>query len=270
MTRTQTKEINIDTSLDGFIRSQRVKIEEGSSFNKHPRGATMIDTTKAHPLVVDRETWQAARNSLLGLEKVETRLRDAVAASRRRLPMTEVADYTFQGENGPVTFMDLFANRSQLIVHHFMFDPSWEQGCAFCSDDADNAVPDLAHFQPYDISFVRISRVPIGKLLAYSKRMGWSLPCFSAYECTFNQDWGWTTQGGEVSGFSVYLHMEGKPYLTYQTKARGVEPMSSIAGHLDITPYGRQEKWQEVPPGWPQDDTFTKLRRHDEYEQESK
>lgn len=230
----------------------------------------MIDTTKAHPPIVDRETWQTARENLLGLEKVETRLRDAIAASRRRLPMTEVANYRLEGLDGPVTFIDLFAGRSQLIVHHFMFDPTWDQGCAFCSDDADNCVPHLAHFQPYDISFVRISRAPIGKLLAYSKRMGWSVPWFSSHDCTFNQDWGWTVQGGEVSGFSVYLQMEGKPYLTYQTKARGVELMSSIAGHLDIAPYGRQEKWQEVPPGWPQDDTFTKLRRHDEYEQDSK
>jgi predicted dithiol-disulfide oxidoreductase (DUF899 family) len=228
----------------------------------------MIDTSKAHPPIVDRESWQAARVGLLSLEKVATHLQDVVAAARRRLPMTEVQNYTFQSEHGPVTFMDLFANRSQLIVHHFMFDPSWEQGCAFCSDDADNCVPHLAHFQPYDIRFVRISRAPLDKLLAYSRRMGWSVPWFSSHDCTFNQDWGWTKpQGGEVSGFSVYLQLEGKPYLTYQTRARGVEILSSIAGHLDITPYGRQETWQEVPPGWPQDDSFTKIRRHDEYEQ---
>ncbi len=208
----------------------------------------MIDTTKAHPPVVDRETWQSARDGLLGLEKVETRLRGAVAASRRRLPMTEVQNYTFESQDGPVTLIDLFGGRSQLIVHHFMFDPTWNQGCAFCSDDADNCVPHLAHFQPYDISFVRVSRAPIAKLLAYSERMGWSVPWFSSHDCTFNQDWGWTRpQGGEESGFSVYLQMEGKPYLTYQTKARGVELMSSIAGHLDITPYGRQAGPKTMP-----------------------
>lgn len=86
-----------------------------------------------------------------------------------------------------------------------------------------------------------------------------------------HQDWGWTgPQGGERSGFSVYLQVDGTPYLTYLIKDRGVELMSSIAGLLDITPYGRQEKWQEVPPGWPQDDTFTKIRRHDEYERAGK
>lgn len=227
----------------------------------------MIDTAHAHPPIVDREAWTAARDALLPLEKAGTRVLDAIAAQRRRLPMTEIENYTFEGEGGPVTFLELFAGRSQLIVHHFMFDPAWAQGCAFCSDDADNAVPHLAHFAPYDISFVRLSRAPIEKLLAYSARMGWTVPWYSSGGTTFNQDWGWTRPGGgEVSGFSVYLQLEGRPYLTYRTEARGVELLSSIAGHLDLTPYGRQEAWQDVPAGWPQDDTFTKIKRHDEYD----
>ncbi|GGR20107.1 DUF899 domain-containing protein [Deinococcus ruber] len=227
----------------------------------------MIDTALAHPPIVSREQWTQARDALLPLEKAETRLRDAVAAQRRRLPMTEVANYTFMGKDGPLSFLDLFAGRSQLIVHHFMFEPAWEQGCVFCSDDADNAVPHLSHFGPYDISFVRLSRAPIEKLTAYSARMGWSVPWVSAHDCTFNQDWGWTRPGGgEVSGFSVYLQLDGRPYLTYRTEARGTEPMSSIAAHLDITPYGRQETWQDVPTGWPHHDTFTRTKRHDEYD----
>ncbi len=227
----------------------------------------MIDTSKAHPPIVTRETWNDARNALLPLEKAETRLRDAVAVQRRRLPMTEVENYTFTGEDGPTTLLELFAGRSQLILHHFMFDPAWEQGCPFCSDDADNCVPHLAHFGPYDISFTRVSRAPIEKLLAYSERMGWNVPWVSSYDCTFNQDWGWTgPDGGEGSGFSVYLQLNEKPYLTYLTRNRGVELLSSIAGHLDIAPYGRQEFWQEVPAGWPQADAFSKIRRHDEYE----
>ncbi len=227
----------------------------------------MIDTSQAHPPVVDRDQWDRARDDLLSLEKVETRLRDAIAAARRRLPMTEVPNYSLDGPDGPITFMDLFAGRSQLIVHHFMFSPTWNQGCAFCSDDADNCVPHLAHFQPYDISFVRMSRAPIEKLQAYSARMGWTVPWYSSGVSTFNGDWGWTNEkGGEVSGFSVYLQLNGRPHLTYLTRARGVELMSSIAGHLDITPYGRQETWQDVPPGWPQAEAFTKIRRHDEYE----
>jgi predicted dithiol-disulfide oxidoreductase (DUF899 family) len=227
----------------------------------------MIDTTKAHPPIVDFTTWQKSREELLSLEKIATRLTDTIGAARRRLPMTEIKNYTFMGKDKEINFTDLFAGRSQLIVHHFMFDPNWNQGCVACSDDADNCTPHLAHLAPYDISFVRISRASIEKLLAYNKRMGWSVPWVSSHDCSFNQDYGWTNeQGGEVSGFSAYLQLNGKPYLTYLTKGRGIELMSSIAGLLDITPYGRQEKWQEVPSGFPQEDTFSKLRRHDEYE----
>lgn len=226
----------------------------------------MLDTNQAHPAIVDREHWQQHRDALLPLEKAATRLQDAIAAQRRRLPMAEVPNYTLQGEDGPVTLLSLFAGRSQLIVHHFMFHPDWQAGCAFCSDDADNAIPHLAHLAPYDISLVRVSRASIEKLLAYSGRMGWNVPWYSSLNSTLNQDWGWTNEKGqEASGFSVYLQLDGKPYLTYQLQDRGVELLSSIAGHLDITPYGRQEKWQDVPAGWPQDDTFSKTRRHDEY-----
>lgn len=224
----------------------------------------MIDTSIAHPEIVDRHRWHQARATLLPLEKAETLLRDAVAAQRRRLPMTEIDNYTFMGKEGPVTLLELFGGRSQLIIHHFMFDPAWDQGCAFCSDDADNSVPHLAHFEPYDISFVRISRAPIDKLLAYSARMGWTVPWVSSQDCRFNQDWGWTGNG-ECAGFSVYLQLDARPYLTYSTRERGVELLSSLAGHLDISPYGRQEGWQDVPAGWPQADAFTKIKRHDEY-----
>ncbi len=226
----------------------------------------MIDTTKAHPPVVDRATWEEKRSELLPKEKEATRLLDALAAQRRRLPMTEVPNYTLTGEDGPVGFIDLFAGRSQLVVHHFMFHPDWAAGCPSCSDDADNAVPHLAHLGPYDLSLVRVSRAPTEKLLAYSGRMGWAVPWYSSFESTFNQDWGWTDpQGGEAPGFSVYLQLGGKPYLTYRTQGRGVEGLSSIAGYLDVAPYGRQERWQDVPEGWPQADVFTKVRRHDEY-----
>lgn len=229
----------------------------------------MIDTTKAHPPIVDRATWEEQRSALLPKEKAATRQLDEVAALRRRLPMTEIPNYTFMSQDGPVQFIDLFAGRSQLIIHHFMFRPDWTAGCPSCSDDADNAIPHLAHFGPYDLSLVRVSRAPIEKLTAYSNRMNWHVPWYSSLHSTFNQDWGWTTdQEQEVPGFSVYLQVHGRPYLTYRTQGRGVEILSSIAGHLDIAPYGRQEKWQDVPAGWPQDDVFAKIRRHDEYAEE--
>nr|WP_280527596.1 DUF899 family protein [Deinococcus humi] len=120
------------------------------------------------------------------MEKIATRLRGVVAAERRRLPMTPVENDTFMGDSGPVKLIDLFAGRSQLIVHHFMFSPAWDQGCPCCSDAADNAILHLAHLRPDDISFVRISRAPIEKLQAYSTRMGWTVPWVSTHDTTYN------------------------------------------------------------------------------------
>ncbi|GGJ46715.1 DUF899 domain-containing protein [Deinococcus roseus] len=207
----------------------------------------------AHPPIVDRETWQQTRSSLLKLEKASTRMQDAIAAQRRRLPMTRVDNYAFQGNAGPVTLVDLFQNRSQLIVHHFMFHPDWTAGCPHCTHFAENGTPHLTDLARGDASFVRISRAPIEKLLAYQQQKGWSTPWCSSFESTFNQDWGWTSaDGGEVPGISVFMLQDGVPHLTYSTSGRGVESLSSFFGYMDLLPYGRQESWQDVPPGWPQ------------------
>ncbi|PYE50447.1 DUF899 family protein [Deinococcus yavapaiensis] len=213
----------------------------------------MIDTTQARPPVVDLDTWRRARTELLTLEKVATRLTDSVAAQRRRLPMTPVPNYTFTGKDGSITLAELFEGRPQLIVHHFMFHPDWDAGCPSCTHFAENATPHRAHLKAMDANFVRVSRAPIGKLLAYARRKGWNTPWYSSYETNFNQDWGWTDpDGNEGPGLSVYLLLDGQPHLTYVTTGRGVEAMSSYFGYADLLPYGRQELWQQVPPGWPQ------------------
>src|SRR4051794_4081391 len=74
------------------------------------------------PPVVDRATWQAARNELLAREKAHTREGDAIAAARRRLPMVEV-DGTAEvvGTDGPVPFLELFRGRDELLVYHSMW-----------------------------------------------------------------------------------------------------------------------------------------------------
>lgn len=105
----------------------------------------MIDATTAHPPIVDRAAWTTAREGL-PLEKAETHLRNAVAARRRRLPLTVIGNDVFAGAHGPVTLLDLFAGRSQLILHHFMFGPAWNEGCWSCSKTADNYMPHPAHF----------------------------------------------------------------------------------------------------------------------------
>lgn len=224
---------------------------------------TITDSTPK-PRIVDRHEWERARADLLTAEKEETRVKDRVSAARRRLPMVEVGEYTFTGTDGPVSLVELFGGAHQLIVQHFMFDPDWDAGCPSCSNLADYVGP-LAHLRAHDIAFARISRAPIGALTAYNDRMGWAPIWVSSSDSTFNRDFGWTDDRGEIPGVSVYLRDGDHVYQSYSTTGRGVEPLSAFSGYLDITPYGRQEDWEDSPEGWPQEAPGTGLRRHDEY-----
>ncbi|MEH0108606.1 DUF899 family protein [Tersicoccus sp. MR15.9] len=225
----------------------------------------MTTTAPALPEIVDRDTWEQRRQDHLEREKAWTRLGDEVSAARRRLPMTPMPAYTFDGPDGPVTLLELFAGRRQLIVQNFMFDPAWDAGCPSCSNLADN-VPHLAHFGPYDIAWARISAAPVEKLTAYSRRMGWTVPWVSSGNSGYNRDWGWTRDDGEYPGVSFYVRDGQDVYLTFATEGRGVEPLSALAGYLDRTVWGRQKDWEDSPPGWPQTESFMRNRRHDEYD----
>ena len=126
------------------------------------------------PKIVARDEWLAARKTLLAKEKAFDRERDALSAERRALPMVKVdKSYVFDDAKGKVTLRDLFEGRPQLIVYHFMFDPSWEAGCKSCSLLADTFDGASVHLPARDTSFVAISRAPLAKLEAFKKRMGW-------------------------------------------------------------------------------------------------
>src|ERR1700720_4989091 len=128
------------------------------------------------PAVVSREKWLSARTAFLAKEKEFTRLRDELSRERRELPWEGVdKKYVFEGSNGKQSLPELFEGRKQLIVYHFMFDPSWEEGCKSCSFWADNFNGIDIHLEHRDTSFLAISRAPYEKLNAYKKRMGWSL-----------------------------------------------------------------------------------------------
>ncbi|MDQ3654122.1 MAG: DUF899 domain-containing protein [Chloroflexota bacterium] len=226
----------------------------------------MITKTQALPPVVSREDWDVARKRLLDQEKALTRLKDAVSAQRRRLPMVEVdAGYTFEGQDGPVTLLDLFDGRPQLILQHFMFGTDWEEGCVGCSMMADHIGP-LVHLHARGTSFAMVSRAPIGKLLAYRERMGWDLPWYSSAGTTFNDDFHVTVDGEEQSGISTFLRDGDRVYHTWQTGGRGVEVIINALHYLDLTPYGRQEMWEDSPNGWPQSDPDGWWQRHDRYD----
>jgi predicted dithiol-disulfide oxidoreductase (DUF899 family) len=221
------------------------------------------------PTVVSEAEWQAARERLLAKEKEATRARDALAAERRRLPMVEIEkEYVFDGPDGEASLLDLFEGRRQLVLYHFMFAPGVEgwpsAGCSGCSMFVDN-VGNLAHLHARDTSFALVSRAPVPQIEAYRERMGWTVPWFSSDRNDFNADFGLSTDRGETFGLSVFLRDGGRIYRTYFTSARGVEALESTWTFLDLTPLGRQEEWEDSPPGYPKTPPYEWWRRHDEY-----
>ncbi len=220
----------------------------------------------ALPEIVSLDEWRAAREALLVKEKELTRAGDALAAERRRLPMVRMdKPYIFDGADGPVSLLDLFEGRSQLITYHFMFAPDWDAGCEGCSMFADHVGP-LAHLHARDTSFAMVSRAPLAMLEAYRARMGWDLPWVSSHGSDFNRDVGATRDDGEHHVLSVFLRDGNEMYRTWYTENRGVEVMLGTFTLLDMTPLGRQETWETSPEGWPQTPPYEWWRRHDEYE----
>jgi predicted dithiol-disulfide oxidoreductase (DUF899 family) len=225
------------------------------------------------PPVVSPPEWKAAREQLLAKEKEATRARDALAAERRRLPMTRIdKDYAFEGPEGEARLPDLFEGRRQLIVYHFMFGPNQDEGCDGCSMVVDQ-IGHLAHLHARDTSFALISRAPLAKIEPYRKRMGWTIPWYSSFGSDFNVDFGISPetpqpseyQDGESFGLSVFLR-DDDVFRTYFTSGRGVEALGSVWTFLDLTPLGRQEEWEDSPAGYPQTKPYEWWRRHDEYE----
>jgi predicted dithiol-disulfide oxidoreductase (DUF899 family) len=234
-----------------------------------------------------REEWQAARDALLKEEKELTRRNDELGRKRRELPWVPVdEEYSFETETGTKSLAELFDGRSQLLVYHFMFGPSYEAGCPVCSSIADTIDPNAVHLAARDVTMLLVSRAPVQKLQAYKQRMGWSLEWASAGGTDFNRDLGFThteeelrpflegaipaavkqnaeSSGTDVAGYvtegpglSAYALSDGTVYRTYVTTARGLEPAMAYYGLLDRTPMGRDERADQ--PHW--------LRRHDEYE----
>jgi predicted dithiol-disulfide oxidoreductase (DUF899 family) len=223
----------------------------------------------SHPPIVSQEEWLAARKELLAREKAHTRQGDAIAAERRRLPMVRIArDYAFTGPGGTVRLLDLFGDQRQLIVYHFMFDPAWDAGCPSCTGFV-NALGDLHTLQERETAFVLVSRAPLARLEAYRASKGWRWPWFSSHGSDFNYDFHVTLDATvtpaeynyraidapasfEMPGFSVFFRIGDEVFHSYSTYARGGEHLTDVYSLLDITPYGRQEDWEDSPPGWPQ------------------
>jgi predicted dithiol-disulfide oxidoreductase (DUF899 family) len=233
--------------------------------------------------IVGRAEWQAARDELLAREKAHTRMADELARQRRELPWVQVDKaYRFDTQQGPRTLAELFDGRSQLLVYHFMFGPSYQAGDPVNSSIADTLDALVPHLQARDVTPVLVSQAPLNKLQAYKQRMGWRLAWVSAATTDFNLDLGASSTqeltppdglppivaqnaaaaGTDVGGYlsqapavSVFALQDGVVYQSYGTTWRGVEFLMGYYPILDRMPKGRDEGdgWQL----W--------LRRHDEY-----
>jgi predicted dithiol-disulfide oxidoreductase (DUF899 family) len=205
------------------------------------------------PKIVSAAEWQLERDELLKAEKELTRARDALAARRRRLPMVKIGNgYRFDSPQGDKTLVDLFDGRTQLVVYQFM-DNGPDAFCPGCTNFTRNIpVSGPDQLAQADTSWATISDMPLAQIQAYKERMGWTLPFVSSRGTSFSADTG--ASGGFM--LSVFFRDGEDVYRTYNTNGRGVEHVLFGYNILDLTPYGRQESWEDSPAGWPQHPTY--------------
>jgi predicted dithiol-disulfide oxidoreductase (DUF899 family) len=241
------------------------------------------------PKIVSRDEWLIARKELWAKERAATHAKDALNAERRALPMVEIEkEYPFEGPAGQLRLLDLFEERRQLIIYHFMFHRDRGEGCPGCSFMVDN-FPHLSHLHARATTLALVSRAPLAELEPFKKRMGWTVPWYSSFESDFNYDFHATTDDavapveynyrakaelevlgqtyhikGEQPGLSVFLRDGNRVYHTYSTYGRGLDLVITTYNFLDLTPFGRGEGWGGMPDldGTGQD----WLRYHDRYE----
>jgi predicted dithiol-disulfide oxidoreductase (DUF899 family) len=216
------------------------------------------------PPVVSPQEWEAARLDLLTEEKAVTRAKDALAAKRRRMPRVAVEkDYRFEGPEGEVGLLDLFEGRRQLVLYRFFYEPGvegWpERGCSGCSFGADQ-VAHLAHLHARDTTLAYVSRAPQANIQQLKAEMGWDRPWYTITD-DFDKDFG----VDEWHGTNAFIREDDRIFRTYFINSRGDEAMGSTWAYLDLTALGRQEEWEDSPPGYPQTAPYQWWDYHDAY-----
>ena len=241
-------------------------METTKTAQQQPNGESHAVRT---PPVVSPEAWEAARQQLLVKEKAHTRARDALAAERRRMPWMAIGKaYEFEGPQGKVSLLDLFAGRRQLIVYRAFFEPGvfgWpDHACRGCSLGADQ-VGHLAHLNARDTTLVYVSRAPQAEIARLKKRMGWEdIPWYTITD-SFDTDFG----VNEWHGHNAFIRDDEQVFRTSFINNRGDEAMGTVWSYLDLTALGRQELWEDSPKGYPQTPTYKWWNWHDTYESES-
>jgi predicted dithiol-disulfide oxidoreductase (DUF899 family) len=232
-------------------------------------------TKVERPPIVPAEEWQQAWGELLVKEKELTRARDAMAAQRRRMPWMAVEkDYRFEGPTGPVTLLDLFEERRQLIVYRAFYGPDIttyaeggsypERACVGCSLVADQ-VAHPAHLNARDTSLAFVSRAPQADIAGLKARHGWeAIPWYTLTD-DFDADFG----VDEWHGTNAFIREDDRVFRTYFLNTRGDEAMGSTWTYLDITALGRQEEGEDSPEGYPQTAPYQWWNYHDAYAQDA-
>jgi predicted dithiol-disulfide oxidoreductase (DUF899 family) len=216
------------------------------------------------PSIVSAQEWEAAWQRLLVKEKELTRARDALAASRRRMPWQAVdKEYAFEGPDGKASLLDLFQGRRQLIVYRAFFEPGvsgWpDHACRGCSMMADH-LPHLAHLNARDTTLVYASRAPQADIERVRARMGWEMPWYTITD-EFDADFG----VDEWHGTNAFIHDGDSVFRTYFVNNRGDEALGTTWSYLDMTALGRQERWEDSPEGYPQTPPYEWWDWHDTY-----
>lgn len=216
------------------------------------------------PPIVSVQDWEAARQQLLVKEKELSRARDALAASRRRMPWLAVEKrYEFDGPEGRVNLLDLFHGRRQLIIYRAFFEPGvdgWpEHACRGCSMIADH-VGHLAHLNARNTTLLFVSRAPQTDIQRVKERMGWQMPWYTVTD-SFDVDFG----VDEWHGTNAFVRDGAKVFRTYFINNSGDEVLGSTWSYLDMTALGRQENWEDSPKGYPQTPPYAWWNWHDAY-----
>jgi predicted dithiol-disulfide oxidoreductase (DUF899 family) len=240
--------------MTGQRRKETIMKDESGKTGHQSASAT---GAPGMPAVADRAVFQAELDALRVREKAHTREGDAIAAARRRLPMVEVDAATpLVGENGPVTLLDAFEGRRQLIAYYFMWwdgHPAAEQceGCTWVTTQ----VAELSYLHSRDITFAVFCQGPYDQSARYRDFMGWDMPWYSAQESL-----DVLLVGRQIGLFHLvcYLRDGDRVFETYWTKRRGAEAMDYSYALMDLTVYGRQETWEDSSAGWPQQCSITR------------
>ena len=227
------------------------------------------DLPRNHPPIVSQQEWESAREKMLVKEKASMRAHDALVAERRRMPWMAVEQkYEFEGQEGKVSLLDLFAGRRQLIIYRAFFEPGvfgWpEHACRGCSLGADQ-VSHLVHLNAKDTTLVYASRAPQADIARLKARMEWNkIPWYTITD-SFDKDFG----VAEYHGHNAFIRDGEQVFLTYFINGRGDEAMGTVWSYLDMTALGRQEEWEDSPKGYPQTRPYKWWNWHDNYGAES-